>query len=102
MSKRNSRIPFKVLWIYQNYLRSYLEPVLGPILGPILKPIYAKIEPYIGKYVPNSGSSEAKCPVSGKSSSDNGSCPGDATKTPSSESCDTSPKATKRRVKKAD
>merc|ERR1711953_208534 len=67
-----------VLWIYQNYLRSYLEPVLGPILGPILKPIYAKIEPYIGKYVPNSDSTEAKCPVSGKSSSsDNASCPGD-------------------------
>jgi len=81
-----------------------LEPVLGPILGPILKPIYAKIEPYIGKYVPNSDSSEAKCPVSGKSSSDNGSCPGDASKAepPSSESCDQSPKATKRRVKKAD
>merc|ERR1711937_228189 len=91
-----------VLWIYQNYLRSYLEPVLGPILGPILKPIYAKIEPYIGKYVPNSDSSEAKCPVSGKSSSnDNGSCPGDKTETPT-ESCDPSPKATKRRVKKAD
>ena len=92
---------FKVLWIYQNYLRSYLEPVLGPILGPILKPIYAKIEPYIGKYVPNSDSSEAKCPVSGMSSSDNGSCPGDASKTETpTESSDPSPKATKRRVKK--
>ena len=79
-----------------------MEPVLGPILGPILKPIYAKIEPYIGKYVPNSDSSEAKCPVSGKSSSnDNGSCPGDKTETPT-ESSDPSPKATKRRVKKAD
>ena len=74
-----------------------MEPVLGPILGPILKPIYAKIEPYIGKYVPNSDSSDAKCPVSGKSSS----CPGDKTETPT-ESCDPSPKATKRRVKKAD
>merc|ERR1712180_293659 len=88
-----------VLWIYQNYLRSYLEPVLGPILGPILKPIYAKLEPYIGKYVPNSNSTEAKCPVSGKSTTD-GTCPGDTKKTETpSESCDTSPKATKRRVK---
>ena len=45
------------------------------VFGLTLKPVYAKIEPYIGKYVPNSDSSEAKCPVSDKSSSDNGSCP---------------------------
>merc|ERR1711937_811066 len=81
-----------VLWIYQNYLRSYLEPVLGPILGPILKPIYEKLEPYIGKYVPNSDSA-AKCPVSGKSSSnEDDSCPAGATSaTPSNDSSETSP-----------
>ena len=33
--------------------------VFSPTPGPILKPNYAKIEPYIGKYVPNSDSSEA-------------------------------------------
>ena len=56
-----------ILWVYQNYLKKYLDPVLGPILGPILKPIYAKIEPWVGKYVPNAGSEPAKCPVSGVS-----------------------------------
>ena len=56
-----------ILWVYQNYLKKYLDPVLGPILGPILKPIYAKIEPWVGKYVPNAGSEPPKCPVSGVS-----------------------------------
>merc|ERR1712189_32947 len=87
-----------VLWLYQNYLRSYLEPVLAPILGPILKPIYALIEPYVGQYVPNSNSS-SKCPVTGKGSdSAETSCPG----ANQDSDAETSPKATKRKVKKAD
>merc|ERR1711892_1033537 len=89
-----------VIWIYQNYLRSYLEPILAPILGPILKPLYALVEPYIGKYVPNADSpgagGGAKCPVTGSSSSST-----DATTCPGAES-QTTPKVTKRKVKKAD
>merc|ERR1739838_8972 len=86
-----------VLWIYQNYLRSYLEPVLAPILGPILKPIYAVLEPYIGKYVPN-GDSKSGCPVTGMGSKD-ATSPGNNS---DSDSDTQTPKATKRKVKKAD
>jgi len=85
-----------ILWVYQNYLKKYLDPVLGPILGPILKPIYAKIEPWVGKYVPNAGSEPAKCPVSGVSAGEDkaAECPGAKAEAPSS--------PTRRRVKKAD